>query len=143
MALSFPGGPTPGQVYAAPNGVNYTWDNGAGVWTAAGAASDGSVRAWVNFDGTTVTPTIRAAGNVSSVTKVGTGQYTVNFTTAMVDANYALTGTQYSITQNMNLAATSFTSGSVSFYCSGGSGGGSGVSFGNFDGLNVCVAIIR
>jgi hypothetical protein len=45
-------------------------------------------RAWVNFDGTG-TPAIRASGNVSSITDNGTGSYTVNFTTAMPDANYA------------------------------------------------------
>lgn len=32
---------------------------------------------------------IRAAGNVSSVTRNGTGDYTVNFTTPMPDANYS------------------------------------------------------
>jgi hypothetical protein len=47
-------------------------------------------RAWVNFNGTTATPsTIRGSGNVSSVTKNGTGDYTINFTTAMPDANYS------------------------------------------------------
>ena len=45
-------------------------------------------RAWVNFDGTG-TVAIRASGNVSSITDNGTGDYTVNFTTAMADANYA------------------------------------------------------
>ena len=45
-------------------------------------------RAWVNFNGTG-TVAIRASGNVSSITDNGTGNYTVNFTTAMVDANYA------------------------------------------------------
>ena len=45
-------------------------------------------RAWVNFNGTS-TVAIRASGNVSSITDNGTGQYTVNFTTALVDANYA------------------------------------------------------
>ena len=44
-------------------------------------------RAWVNFNGTG-TVAIRASGNVSSITDNGTGDYTVNFTTAMVDANY-------------------------------------------------------
>ena len=51
-----------------------------------------TAKAWVNFDGTTNTGgscTIRASGNVSSVTDNGTGDYTVNFTTAMSDANYA------------------------------------------------------
>jgi hypothetical protein len=47
-------------------------------------------RAWVNFDGTG-TVAIRASGNVSSISDTGTGRYTVNFTTAMPDANYAVT----------------------------------------------------
>ena len=45
-------------------------------------------RAWVNFNGTG-TVAIRASGNVSSITDNGTGDYTVNFTTALVDANYS------------------------------------------------------
>ena len=56
------------------------------------------VRAWVNFDGTQVTNPgsttgIRASGNVSSVTDNATGDYTVNFTTAMPDTNYAVVAT--------------------------------------------------
>ena len=46
-------------------------------------------KAWVNFNGTG-TVAIRAAGNVSSITDNGTGDYTVNFTTAMPDANYTV-----------------------------------------------------
>jgi hypothetical protein len=45
-------------------------------------------KAWVNFNGTG-TVAIRASYNVSSITDNGTGDYTVNFTTAMVDANYS------------------------------------------------------
>jgi hypothetical protein len=45
----------------------------------------------VNFDGTTSLGTIRSSYNVSSVTKNGTGDYTVNFATPMADANYAMT----------------------------------------------------
>ena len=48
-------------------------------------------RAWVNFNGTG-TVAIRGGGNVSSVTDNGVGDYTVNFTTAMQDANYAMSG---------------------------------------------------
>jgi hypothetical protein len=48
-------------------------------------------RAWVNFNGTG-TVAIRASGNVSSITDNGTGDYTVNFTTAMPDANYVFCG---------------------------------------------------
>jgi len=58
---------------------------------ASGSAPVYAARAWVNFDGTG-TPAIRASGNVSSITDNGTGDYTVNFTTAMVDANYEVNG---------------------------------------------------
>ena len=46
-------------------------------------------KAWVNFNGTG-TVAIRAAGNVSSITDNGTGDYTVNFTISMPDANYSV-----------------------------------------------------
>ncbi len=49
-------------------------------------------KAWVNFNGTTSPGTIRSSYNVSSVTKNGTGEYTVNFATPMSDANYAVSG---------------------------------------------------
>ena len=48
-------------------------------------------RAWVNFNGTG-TVAIRASFNVSSITDNGTGDYTVNFTTALPDANYSWAG---------------------------------------------------
>jgi len=48
-------------------------------------------RAWVNFNGTG-TPAIRASGNVSSITDNGVGNYTVNFTSDMPDANFAHSG---------------------------------------------------
>jgi len=48
-------------------------------------------RAWVNFNGTG-TVAISGSGNVSSITDNGVGDYTVNFTTAMPDANYVVTG---------------------------------------------------
>jgi|TARA_R110000823_G_scaffold3693_1_gene14048 hypothetical protein len=47
-------------------------------------------KAWVNFNGTG-TPAIRDSFNVSSITDNGTGNYTVNFTTALTDANYSTT----------------------------------------------------
>ena len=55
----------------------------------------GSAKAWVNFNGTG-TVAIRASFNVSSITDNGTGDYTVNFATAMVDANYCFQGNGYS-----------------------------------------------
>lgn len=53
------------------------------------AATAYGCRAWVNFNGTG-TVAIRASGNVSSITDNGVGDYTVNFTTSMPDANYAV-----------------------------------------------------
>jgi hypothetical protein len=60
-------------------------------FNASGSAPVYACRAWVNFNGTG-TPAIRASGNVSSITDNGTGNYTVNFTTAMPDANYVAVG---------------------------------------------------
>lgn len=54
---------------------------------AGGSAPVYACRAWVNFNGTG-TVAIRASGNVSSITDNGTGDYTVNFATAMPDANF-------------------------------------------------------
>ncbi len=74
-----------------------TIDGSAGVTTNAGGSVNPSTnveginyscRAWVNFAGTT--GTIRNSGNVTSVTRAGTGLYTVNFTTALANANYAV-----------------------------------------------------
>jgi hypothetical protein len=72
-----------------------TLANGLTIGTSPLAAPSGSApsytcRAWVNFNGTG-TPAIREDGNVTSITDNGTGDYTVNFTTAMPDANYAPT----------------------------------------------------
>ena len=63
---------------------NFKFNSGFGsVATAYGC------RAWVNFNGTG-TVAIRGSGNVSSITDLATGTYTVNLTTAIVDANYAI-----------------------------------------------------
>jgi hypothetical protein len=58
--------------------------------TSGGSGSlsvPGAAKAWVNFNGTG-TVAIRAALNVSSITDNGTGDYTMNFTSALSDANY-------------------------------------------------------
>lgn len=51
-------------------------------------------RVWVNFNGTGII-SIRGSGNVSSVADGGTGVYTVNFTSAMPDSNYAVTASAW------------------------------------------------
>jgi len=63
---------------------NLQFNSGYGsVTTAYGC------RAWINYNGTTAT--IRANGNISSVTKNATGDYTLNFTSALPDASYSAT----------------------------------------------------
>lgn len=51
-------------------------------------AGGNAVKAWVDFNGQG-TVAIRASYNVSSITDNGVGDYTVNFSTALADANYA------------------------------------------------------
>ena len=78
----------------AIDGSNLTGDIPASRITdalnATGSAPIYACRAWVNFDGTG-TVAIRESGNVSSITDNGTGDYTINFSTAMEDLNYAFT----------------------------------------------------
>ena len=57
----------------------------------SGGATYFTAKAWVNFNGTG-TVAIRASGHVSSITDNATGVYTVNFTSALTDANFAACG---------------------------------------------------
>lgn len=61
------------------------------LFNATGSAPIYACRAWVVFNGRG-TVSILASGNVSSITDNGTGDYTVNFTTALPDTNYAVAG---------------------------------------------------
>ena len=71
------------------NGTMATAESTLTQFNASGSAPVYAARAWVNFNGTG-TVAIRASGNVSSITDNGTGDYTVNFATAMPDANYTV-----------------------------------------------------
>lgn len=68
-----------------------TLSNLSGTSTSMDNAINGSAKAWVNFNGTG-TVAIRRSYNVSSITDNGTGDYTLNFTNAMPDADYSLAG---------------------------------------------------
>ena len=57
-----------------------------------GSAPAFGVRAWLRYDGKT--NTINGSGNVSSVTDNATGDFTINFTTAMPDGNYTIATAQ-------------------------------------------------
>lgn len=75
----------------------------------------GMAKAWVNFNGS-ATPSINGtAFNVSSITYISAGQFTINFTTAMPNANYCAT-------YNNNNSARwtwfdTFTTTSMNVYC--------------------------
>jgi hypothetical protein len=79
----------------------------AALTTASGSAPSYSARAWVNFNGIG-TVTIKASGNVSSITDNGTGDYTVNFATAMSDVNYAASAFTCAYTTNFGGALAAY-----------------------------------
>lgn len=111
------------------------------IQDSAGTQIGTFCRAWVNFNGTG-TVAIRASFNVSSITDNGTGNYTVNFTTAMADANYAATiGGCYldnnTVERNFGPTTESFTTSSVKILSADMSAGGA------LDVAVVSVAVFR
>jgi hypothetical protein len=87
-----------------------TLQNAAGTGQPA---MSGAAKAWVNFNGTG-TVAIRASFNVTSITDNGTGDYTVNFTSALEDANYVVnvSAPMYT-TSNGSVTAKVYGSGTV------------------------------
>jgi hypothetical protein len=96
--------------------VAQTISNGT-VSTSSANVIQGSAKAWVNFDGTA--GTVRTSYNVSSITRNGTGTYTVNFTNAFADANYAPIGmcgnATTSVTNSVNRTASTCQINTVAF----------------------------
>lgn len=82
---------TAGTWATAPSAVLVGSDAQAFLAKASAGLPMFACRAWVSFNG--VTGAIMGAGNVSSITKNGTGDYTVNFTTAMPDTAYSIVAT--------------------------------------------------
>jgi hypothetical protein len=115
-----------------------TLQNAAGsVSVPVNTVVNGSAKAWVNFNGTTSPGTIRASFNVSSVTKNSTGNYTVNFTTAMPDANYSALSDSWAAAAGT--VATQAVISQVAGSCQLQTGGGSSL----VDSSLVSVAIFR
>ena len=110
------------------------------------AEASGLCKAWVNFNGTS-TVAIRASYNVSSITDNGTGDYTVNFTTALADANYCWQGTIWrnvtnadgsgAVAQNYNNSTV--TSSALQVFCRDVNDAGTGLA----DPLGFNIAIFR
>jgi hypothetical protein len=109
-------------------------------WINDDGSENYKCRAWVNFNGTG-TVAIRASGNVSSITDNGTGLYTVNFTTAMPDANYSFVvggnisnGTSHpALVTGRNTQSTTSLPVTTSY----------DTSAGTIDLVEVCIAVFR
>jgi hypothetical protein len=103
------------------------------------SSNSATCRAWVNFNGTG-TPAIRADFNVSSIGDVGPGQFTVNFSNAMPDANYSTT-TSIEITVASSSYAVPLLSNQVSGSVRINAFGAN--TLGTPDPTLVCVAVFR
>lgn len=90
-------GGTQVSLMAANSSMSFVYRQSTLTWYRNSAPALGNVgtapvyaaRAWVNFNGTG-TVAIRAAGNVSSITDNGVGDYTINLTNALPDTNYSV-----------------------------------------------------
>jgi hypothetical protein len=120
VALS---GDTSGNLTIQSAGTNVaTFDTGGNMYVGGSTAntstkpiySGTTAKAWVNFDGTTAT--IRASFNISSVSGAG-GNYTVNMTNALTDANYCAVGGAGISSQGTSLKVTNGSWTSSQFTC--------------------------
>ena len=89
--LNVSGNGTTSQYLRSDGDGTFTWETPPSITTTTGSPNYYAARAWVNFNGTS-TVSIRASVNVTSITDLGTGEYQVNFTTAMPDTNYCTLG---------------------------------------------------
>jgi hypothetical protein len=88
--LNVSGNGTTAQYLRSDGDGTFTWATPPSITTTTGSPNYYGARAWVNFNGIG-TVSIRASVNVSSITDLGKGNYNVNFSTAMPDANYSTT----------------------------------------------------
>jgi hypothetical protein len=112
--------------------------------TSATNCIQGSAKAWVNFNGIG-TVAIRASYNVSSITDNGTGDYTVNLTNALADADYSVVGSCSYRSGNYN-SLHLFTDGSGTIVAPTSSAFRiqlSTITLGSGDSQYVCVSVFR
>lgn len=89
--------PVADAVAISTNGVNRFQIDGTGIQkstigTGTTLYEDFLCKAWVNFTALSGSPVIRASGNVSSITDLGVGYFTINLTAGMPDTNFATFG---------------------------------------------------
>lgn len=114
--------------------------DGSGIIKLQSAGKTTNALAWVNFNGTG-TVAIRSSYNVSSITDNGTGDYTVNFATALSDANYSAVSTLFSDrtgtgTYGLVAGVNTLATGSFQLDCLAGAG-----AWAYFDPSIVCVSV--
>jgi len=73
--------------------VNTLTDASSNNSTPMATVNQGTAKSWVNFDGTASGAASRDTFNVSGMTDVATGQYTVSYSTSMANVNYAIAAT--------------------------------------------------
>ena len=98
----------------------------------------GRAKVWVNFNGQG-TVAIRADYNVNSITDNRVGDYTVNFSSSLADANYSFTqsAADSALAPYLSpLGSGNFATGSIRFDCWTYLGG-------RYDTSSACVAIFR
>jgi hypothetical protein len=114
---------TTGTFSSTPPAGSVTFNTLSTSTTESDNVAKRTAKAWVNFNGVGTfspnpsTSVIRSAFNVSSITKIGTGNYSMNFATAMADANYsaiASYGTHANPVATLNMS--SYTTSSVQFF---------------------------
>jgi len=79
-----------------------TIETGAGADISTSYVVNGSAKAWVNFNATG-TPAARDSLNFSSITDNSAGDFTLNWSSSMANADYSITG----MTENFTISATS------------------------------------
>jgi hypothetical protein len=127
-----------GRIITSPDLTGASGSNSSVQLFAPGNAPLYGCRAWVNFDGSGTigtNQTIRSSGNVTSVFKTASGSYTITFTTAMPDANYAMSGSCTGTYGGSSVTVQSVSSGTLQI--------GTSYSGGTFEPNVVNVIIFR
>jgi hypothetical protein len=88
--------------------LNLLTSTGTAWASTAPATPVGAIKAWGVFDGTAASPTCSANGNVASITKNGTGDYTATFTNALSSANYSVSIMAQGTTGNNSIMVLPF-----------------------------------
>lgn len=126
-ALNVSGDGTSGQVLASDGDGSFSWtagyddDDVKTLFSASGSAPVFAARAWARFDGSSGSTALTAGGNIASISRTSTGQYSITFTTALEDTNYAViatvNGTSNDGGTEYKLYSASQSTGGMTLYC--------------------------